>query len=179
MKNSQKPSELPATLVPQFLYLKILTPEKPPKLYKLSTKTWTVTAKKSTCGESASSLTSCTIALHFLSNSPSLCGFPPFYGEDDDDAFDQIIAGKYDFPEPYWTKISDTAKDLIRKLLVVNPNKRYTAKQALEHPWIKDRNASEHLSTTLEQLKKFNAKKRWKVREKKRGKKSDIFVEGN
>jgi serine/threonine protein kinase len=97
-----------------------------------------------------------------FANFSSLCGFPPFYGEDDDDAFDQIISGKFEFPEPYWSKISENAKDLIRKLLVVNPNKRFTAKQALDHPWIKDINANVHLSTTLEQLKKFNAKKRWK-----------------
>ena len=47
-------------------------------------------------------------------------------------------------------------------MLIVDPLKRFTAKQALEHPWIKENNVIEHLGGTLEQLKKFNAKKRWK-----------------
>jgi len=29
-----------------------------------------------------------------------LCGFPPFYAEDDDESFDQIIAGIFEYPEP-------------------------------------------------------------------------------
>lgn len=66
-----------------------------------------------------------------------LCGFPPFYAEDDDETFDQIVSGEFDFPEPYWGKISDSAKDLIRKLLVVDPIKRFTAEQTLNHPWIR------------------------------------------
>jgi serine/threonine protein kinase len=65
-----------------------------------------------------------------------LCGFPPFYAEDDDESFDQIIAGQFDYPQPYWNHISDDAKDLINHLLVVDAKKRYTAKQALEHKWI-------------------------------------------
>lgn len=35
--------------------------------------------------------------------------------------FEQIMSGKYDFPAPYWTNISDAAKDLIGKLLQVDP----------------------------------------------------------
>jgi serine/threonine protein kinase len=47
-----------------------------------------------------------------------------------------IMQGKYDFPSPYWDHISDSAKDLIEHLLVVDPTKRYTVQQALNHPWI-------------------------------------------
>jgi len=91
-----------------------------------------------------------------------LCGFPPFYAEDDDEAFDQIVAGEFEFPDPYWTNISTQAKDFIKHLLIVDAHKRATAKQALDHPWIKANNVDQHLGSTLEQLKKFNAKKRWK-----------------
>jgi len=91
-----------------------------------------------------------------------LCGFPPFYAEDDDEAFDQIISGEFDFPSPYWDHISRDAKDLIKHLLVVEASKRYTTKSALQHPWIKANNEGKHLDGTIEQLKHFNAKKKWK-----------------
>ncbi|VDN31560.1 unnamed protein product, partial [Cylicostephanus goldi] len=40
-----------------------------------------------------------------------------------------------------WTEISDSAKDLVRKLLDVDASKRPTAKQILQHPWITHRNS--------------------------------------
>jgi len=66
-----------------------------------------------------------------------LCGYPPFYNENDGRLFDSIMAGQYEFHSPYWDNISGQAKDLIKKLLVVNPKQRLTAKQALEHEWFK------------------------------------------
>ena len=39
-----------------------------------------------------------------------LCGFPPFYHESTAALYKQIRKGQYDFPEPYWTEISDSAK---------------------------------------------------------------------
>jgi serine/threonine protein kinase len=65
-----------------------------------------------------------------------LCGFPPFYSERTDELYNQIKRGEYEFPDPYWTEISFAAKDLVRKLLTVNPKRRYTAEQSLKHPWI-------------------------------------------
>jgi len=67
-----------------------------------------------------------------------LCGFPPFASatKSQKDLFRKIRAGKFTFPDPYWRNVSDSAKDLIRKLLVVDPESRYTAKQVLAHPWI-------------------------------------------
>lgn len=44
---------------------------------------------------------------------------------------------KYDFDDSVWDDISDSAKDLIRNLLVKDPTKRYTASQCLDHPWVK------------------------------------------
>jgi serine/threonine protein kinase len=36
-----------------------------------------------------------------------LCGFPPFYGEDDDEIYDKICEGHYEYPSPYWDDISE------------------------------------------------------------------------
>lgn len=39
-------------------------------------------------------------------------------------------------PEKYWSDVSETAKDFIRKLLVAQPEGRLTAQEALNHPWL-------------------------------------------
>jgi len=62
-----------------------------------------------------------------------LAGFPPF-GEN---SFEQIKKGEYSFKDPRWSEVSTTAKDLISKLLTVNPQKRCNIEQIFEHPWMK------------------------------------------
>mmetsp|Transcript_17622 Transcript_17622/g.31624 ORF Transcript_17622/g.31624 Transcript_17622/m.31624 type:complete len:331 (-) Transcript_17622:1175-2167(-) len=71
-----------------------------------------------------------------------LCGFPPFYHEKTQKLYQQIKSGAYDFPDPYWKDITDSAKDLIRKMLTVDPDKRISIPQILEHPWISGTAAS-------------------------------------
>ncbi len=39
-----------------------------------------------------------------------LCGFPPFYHENTAQLYKQIKKGEYDFPDPYWTEISDSGQ---------------------------------------------------------------------
>lgn len=65
-----------------------------------------------------------------------LCGFTPFYGDDEDEVYDKIEEGDYTFPSPYWDKISDDAKDLIKKCFILNREDRITIDEALSHPWI-------------------------------------------
>ncbi|KAF2354922.1 Protein kinase domain, partial [Trinorchestia longiramus] len=93
-----------------------------------------------------------------------LCGYPPFYDENDANLFAQILKGEFEFDSPYWDEISDSAKDFIRQLLCVNVEKRYTCKQSLQHPWISGNAASDRNihSSVSEQLKKNFAKSRWK-----------------
>ncbi|XP_059198347.1 serine/threonine-protein kinase DCLK2 isoform X2 [Centropristis striata] len=69
-----------------------------------------------------------------------LCGFPPFRSESNlqEDLFDQILLGRLDFPSPYWDNITDSAKELIGKMLQVNAEARYTAQDILSHPWVTD-----------------------------------------
>lgn len=93
-----------------------------------------------------------------------LCGFPPFYDESNKALFQQIIHARYQFMDPYWTDVSDTAKDLVSKLLQVDPKKRYTTKQVLAHPWVKDKNAAKATDLTMvkQNLKAYNAKRRFR-----------------
>jgi len=65
-----------------------------------------------------------------------LSGYPPFYADSAPALFKKIMDVKYDFDDSVWDDISDSAKDLIRNLLVKDPSKRYTAQQCLTHPWI-------------------------------------------
>ncbi|KAJ3222060.1 calcium calmodulin-dependent protein kinase type 1G, partial [Clydaea vesicula] len=67
-----------------------------------------------------------------------LCGYPPFYDQNNVELFKQIMAGKYEFDRPWWDNVSDKAKHFIKHLLVLDPRQRYTAKQALDHPFIVD-----------------------------------------
>lgn len=92
-----------------------------------------------------------------------LCGFPPFYSENNQELFKMIQSGKFDFPSPYWDDISESAKDLIKNLLVLNPADRHDASAILAHPWIVGKGVpSEHMSDVQEKLKEFNARRRLK-----------------
>ncbi|KAG9509790.1 Calcium/calmodulin-dependent protein kinase type 1, partial [Fragariocoptes setiger] len=96
-----------------------------------------------------------------------LCGYPPFYDDEgiDENLFSQIMKGEFEFESPYWDNISDSAKDFIRHLICVDPVKRYTCKQALDHPWISGNAASDKdiYHSVSEQLKKNFAKSKWKA----------------
>lgn len=72
-----------------------------------------------------------------------LCGFPPFYDESTRELYKQIRKGKFSFPAPYWTEISDSAKDVVKKCLTVDPEKRATPDELLAHPWISGGEASD------------------------------------
>ncbi|KAK7206501.1 putative calcium/calmodulin-dependent protein kinase [Myxozyma melibiosi] len=65
-----------------------------------------------------------------------LCGFPPFYDESIQSLTEKVARGQYTFLSPWWDPISKGAKDLVSHLLTVDPERRYTIEQFLQHPWI-------------------------------------------
>ncbi|KAG6015014.1 MAPK-activated protein kinase Srk1 [Claviceps lovelessii] len=65
-----------------------------------------------------------------------LCGFPPFYDESIEVLTEKVARGQYTFLSPWWDGISSSAKDLISHLLTVDPEKRFTIREFLAHPWI-------------------------------------------
>lgn len=84
-----------------------------------------------------------------------LCGFPPFYADNDALLYEKIKRGEFEFLRPYWDPISDCAKDLIRKMLTVDPQQRITCQGALDHPWLKASAAAIDIEiSTVEELKK-------------------------
>ncbi|PWY99357.1 putative calmodulin-dependent protein kinase type 1 [Testicularia cyperi] len=67
-----------------------------------------------------------------------LCGYTPFDRDTTMEEMQAIINADYKFePTPYWQGVSDDAKDFINRLLTIDPSTRMTAKQALDHPWLK------------------------------------------
>ncbi|PNY11238.1 calcium-dependent protein kinase 9-like protein [Trifolium pratense] len=89
-----------------------------------------------------------------------LCGVPPFWAETEKGIFDAILVGHIDFESRPWPSISNSAKDLITKMLTQDPKKRITASQVLEHPWLKEGgNASDKPidSAVLSRMKQFRA----------------------
>ncbi|XP_076447203.1 calcium/calmodulin-dependent protein kinase type 1-like [Babylonia areolata] len=93
-----------------------------------------------------------------------LCGYPPFYDENDAELFKQILRAEYEFDSPYWDEISESAKDFIRHLMCKDPSQRFSCKQAIAHPWISGNTALDkniHPSVKAQMLKTF-AKTKWK-----------------
>lgn len=93
-----------------------------------------------------------------------LCGYPPFYDENDSKLFEQILKADYEFDAPYWDDISDSAKDFISCLMEKDPSKRFTCDQALRHPWIAGDTAlckNIHESVSRQMRKNF-AKSKWR-----------------
>uniref|UniRef100_A0A183CFT1 Protein kinase domain-containing protein n=1 Tax=Globodera pallida TaxID=36090 RepID=A0A183CFT1_GLOPA len=93
-----------------------------------------------------------------------LCGYPPFYDENDANLFAQIIKGDYEFDSPYWDEISESAKDFIAHLMCCDPEQRYTCERSLAHPWISGNTARTkdiHI-TVATHLKKSLAKRKWR-----------------
>jgi calcium/calmodulin-dependent protein kinase I len=93
-----------------------------------------------------------------------LCGYPPFFSESTPELFDQICEGSFQFQSPYWDNVSTSAKDLISRLLQVDPTKRFTTKQVLNHPWIKGITATAaSMPAVFGELNKYNARRRFKL----------------
>ncbi|KAB5542680.1 kinase-like domain-containing protein [Coniochaeta sp. 2T2.1] len=66
-----------------------------------------------------------------------LCGYTPFDRDSDFEEMQAILNADYNFtPVEYWRGVSDSAKDFIRRCLTVDPGKRMTAHEALQHPFV-------------------------------------------
>ncbi|XP_056099504.1 calcium/calmodulin-dependent serine protein kinase b isoform X10 [Rhinichthys klamathensis goyatoka] len=93
-----------------------------------------------------------------------LSGCLPFYGTKER-LFEAIVKGKYKMNPRQWSQISESAKDLVRRMLMLDPAERITVYEALNHPWLKERDRYSykiHLPETVEQLRKFNARRKLK-----------------
>ncbi|CAN7004717.1 unnamed protein product [Brassica rapa subsp. trilocularis] len=94
-----------------------------------------------------------------------LSGVPPFWAESEQGIFEQVLHGDLDFSSDPWPSISESAKDLVRKMLVRDPKKRLTAHQVLCHPWVQVDGVAPDKpldSAVLSRMKQFSAMNKFK-----------------
>mmetsp|Transcript_6795 Transcript_6795/g.12562 ORF Transcript_6795/g.12562 Transcript_6795/m.12562 type:complete len:585 (+) Transcript_6795:392-2146(+) len=91
-----------------------------------------------------------------------LVGYPPFYNDNVRKLFQQIRHGAYEFHREQWEGISPEAKELVSRMLTVDPRKRITIDGVLEHPWMANAPRSE-LASTLEKMGQLTLKRRFKA----------------
>uniref|UniRef100_A0A8C5DY91 phosphorylase kinase n=1 Tax=Gouania willdenowi TaxID=441366 RepID=A0A8C5DY91_GOUWI len=84
-----------------------------------------------------------------------LAGSPPFWHRKQTLMLRMILAGKYDFSLPEWEDRSDTIKDLISRMLVVDPKQRYSAQDVLSHSFF-----SQYV---VDEVRQFSPYRRFKV----------------
>ena len=75
-------------------------------------------------------LWSCGVIMYIL-----LTGRPPFNGINEEEIMKKIKEGNYDLSKYPWGIISEDAKNLVKGLLQIDPKKRYSAQEALNHKW--------------------------------------------
>lgn len=95
-----------------------------------------------------------------------LSGYHPFdvYGDlNEKDLMDKIQACEYDFNDPVWANVSDSAKDLIKKLLKIDTKSRLSLQDFMNSAWIQNVQTEEKKGTrntmVAERLAKFNDSK--------------------
>ncbi|XP_078430817.1 calcium-dependent protein kinase 10-like [Wolffia australiana] len=89
-----------------------------------------------------------------------LSGVPPFWAESEQGIFEQVLHGTLDFDSDPWPSISESAKDLVKKMLVRDPKKRLKAHEVLSHPWVRVDGVAPDKpldSAVLSRLKQFSA----------------------
>ncbi|KAK5600451.1 Calcium/calmodulin-dependent protein kinase type IV [Crenichthys baileyi] len=94
-----------------------------------------------------------------------LCGFEPFFDPRGDQyMYSRILNCDYEFVSPWWDEVSLNAKDLVSKLIVLDPHKRLSVREALQHPWVLGKAARfSHMDTTQRKLQEFNARRKLKA----------------
>jgi len=89
-----------------------------------------------------------------------ISGYPPFYAQSREELFKLITSGNVEYTEPIWNSISKECKDLLKRMLTYDTEKRISAKDALKSPWIIKHKAEPDFSDidlrlSLNNLKKF------------------------
>ncbi|XP_027718326.1 phosphorylase b kinase gamma catalytic chain, skeletal muscle/heart isoform [Vombatus ursinus] len=84
-----------------------------------------------------------------------LAGSPPFWHRKQMLMLRMIMSGNYQFGSPEWDDRSDTVKDLISQLLILSPQQRCTAEDALAHPFFQQ--------YVVEEVRHFSPRGKFKV----------------
>lgn len=93
---------------------------------------------------------SCGIIFYIM-----LCGYPPFDGNSDEEIMNNILTQDLTFDGNGWDNVSTQAKDLIKKMLVKDPNCRPSAEEVMNHAFLERRNSTMNPTIIHNQLSKI------------------------
>ena len=101
----------------------------------------------------------CGVILYIL-----LCGYAPFDGETDEEIHSKVLEGKFEFPEEDWKNVTDEAKNLIKKMLTMDIDKRISALETMKDLWFQKFEKKTHYDrklakNVLSNMKKFKKNK--------------------
>lgn len=99
---------------------------------------------------------SCGVIMYIL-----LCGYPPFNGDNDDEIYEAVLQGEFEFPDAEWDNVSKEAKDLIKKMLTLDTKKRVSALEAMSDKWFnmnkdefkEDKKSSQNVLSNMKRFK--------------------------
>jgi len=92
-----------------------------------------------------------------------VCGYPPFYGEEQSEILAMVKAGEIDFPDEEWGNVSQECKDLITTMCNKDSSKRPDCDSLQKEPWLGGAAPSEPLVGATARLRKWNAKRKFKA----------------
>jgi serine/threonine protein kinase len=96
-----------------------------------------------------------------------LCGFHPFYHDNQLKLYMAILSGDFAYPSPYWDTIREETKDFIKLLLQTDPDKRPSAAECLQHSWLIDvhsLNSSSISASNVAKLDSYNQRRHQKFK---------------
>lgn len=90
-----------------------------------------------------------------------LAGYPPFRSTDDKRTLTRTVQGHYEMPEKYWSGVSEEAKNLVRRMLMVRISARIKVDEVLSHPWLtREAPATPLDPTRRERLDRYNTERK-------------------
>ena len=95
---------------------------------------------------------SCGVILYIM-----LCGYPPFFGDTDNEVIDAVKKGDFMFEDEDWENVSQQGKELIKRMLTAQ-NKRINTDEVLNHPWfnsIKPKARNNNLEEIIKKMAQF------------------------